>query len=439
MYENALVKEYYDLKKMGGKECTSPTIGAVIMMKNEKKRLHVTLKSILGFVQALIVYDTGSTDNTIDIVKEFAEKHRTNLYLITGEFVDFSTSRNVLLNYADTINVDYLLHLDVNDELVNGKELHQYAKTFIKEKNEAFLVCQQWWGGITHDKYYNVRFVKNRTGWRYHGSVHEWLADTKCNSTNTSYPVIRFGESPYLYQDRTQDDDKSMKRFKRDKEFLLNDFHKDPTDSRTVFYLAQTCCSLGHLADAYYYSRLRSEMEGFLEEKYLSYYRCGLLGEALGHDWEHIMPWYLKAYEYTCTTSLGHWSEFTPRIEPLLKIAEYYVKKQNWNMAYMFCKQACDQLYPEKCILFVEKSSYTYLRWYLLSVIAHNVRKTDEGKKASMVANAQNIDQELNRKILNMYEEEEKGVPFRYIVIQHPKMSDQLRTVDSLVRPIEPN
>ena len=40
-------------------------IALVIMVKNENKRLHVTLNSVLGHVNSIIMYDTGSDDNTI--------------------------------------------------------------------------------------------------------------------------------------------------------------------------------------------------------------------------------------------------------------------------------------------------------------------------------------------------------------------------------------
>ena len=42
-------------------------IALVMMVKNEQKRLNVTLNSVLGYVDSLVIYDTGSIDNTIGI------------------------------------------------------------------------------------------------------------------------------------------------------------------------------------------------------------------------------------------------------------------------------------------------------------------------------------------------------------------------------------
>ena len=41
------------------------SVGITMMVKNEKKRLHVSLESIKNVADALIIYDTGSTDETI--------------------------------------------------------------------------------------------------------------------------------------------------------------------------------------------------------------------------------------------------------------------------------------------------------------------------------------------------------------------------------------
>ena len=70
-------------------------IALLMMLKNEEKRLHVSLESVVGVVDSLIIYDTGSTDRTISILKEFSEKNSIPLRLKEGEFVNFSESRNV--------------------------------------------------------------------------------------------------------------------------------------------------------------------------------------------------------------------------------------------------------------------------------------------------------------------------------------------------------
>jgi glycosyltransferase involved in cell wall biosynthesis len=121
----------------------SPKYALVMMLKNEKKRLSVTLESARGIVSDLIVFDTGSTDTTIDILKEFAERENIKMHLKCGEFVNFEVSRNELLDFADTVDdVDVLLLLDCNDEIRCDKEQLDLA---LKKNSTvtAFHVAQE--------------------------------------------------------------------------------------------------------------------------------------------------------------------------------------------------------------------------------------------------------------------------------------------------------
>jgi glycosyltransferase involved in cell wall biosynthesis len=402
-----ICKEYYKLDR------NKPTIGLLMMLKNEQKRLQITLDSVVGFVDALIIYDTGSTDNTINIVEKFSEKHKINLYLKKGDFVDFSTSRNISLDLADTIDVHYILLLDCNDELRGGEYLREAAREFINKQNTAFLVCQEWFTG-QKDKYFNIRFVKPRNSWRYQGSVHEWFKDMSSPTDQPRFPVVRLDDSIVIYQDRVKDDDKSAKRFKLDRELLLRDHKKNPTDPRTLFYLAQTCQCLGEHSETLYYSKLRLEQEGFLEEKFHSYMRCGVSCINLGHEWYDAMVWFLKAYENF------------QRAEPLVKIAEYYRLKaemetkenknayNTWRTAFFYINEACRLTYPEHCILFVDKSIYDYQRWHVMGIVGYYAGEYEKGKQGCLKAMAQGINIELDKKNLQFYLDKEKSSPQIY-------------------------
>ena len=390
-FDIVIEKEYKSLPDSK----TTASIGAIMMVKNEKKRIHVTLNSMNSYIDALIVFDTGSTDNTMDIIKSHCEKHKMNLYMIQGDFVDFSTSRNVLLDYADTVDVKFLVLFDVNDELQGGEKLVSFCKKQIDTDTTGYLVCQHWWSG-KFDKYFNVRMVKNRTGWRYRGVVHEWMKDTTQEGPEPATPIYRLNDDIILYQDRTKDDDKSGKRFSRDKILLLEEYNKNPVEPRTLFYLAQTCSCLNQIQDAYYYYKIRTTVEGFQEEKFHAFLRCGDLSITLKHEWHSTLSWYMKAVEHSL------------RAEPLIKIADYYKFVKNWALAYTFINLACRINYPSHCILFVDKRAYDYDRWHLMSIVAYYAGHHEEGKKACLIAIENSNNKEVDRKNLIHYEEKEK-------------------------------
>jgi hypothetical protein len=244
--------------------------------------------------------------------------------------------------------------------------------------------------------YFNMRFVKARTGWRYCGSVHEWMKDTTSSTDQPRFPVVKMHDTIILYQDRTADDDKTGKRFSRDRLLLLEDYKKDPKEPRTLFYLAQTCSCLGIHEEAFYYYKLRSTLEGFQEEKFHAFLRCGDLSKNLNHSWPDTLSWYMKALEHTV------------RAEPLNKIASYYNSVRNWYLGYNFAKLSCELEYPHHLILFVDKRAYDYERWHLLGISAYYIGKFKEGKQACLKAIEVGVNTELDRNNLKFYTEKEK-------------------------------
>jgi glycosyltransferase involved in cell wall biosynthesis len=395
-----------------------PHIALLMMVRNEHKRLHVSLNSVIGHVDSIVIFDTGSQDNTIEILETFSKEHNIPLRLKQGEFVNFEESRNVSLDFADTFkDIDYVLLLDTNDELRGGDKLRSFVNSFDKledpKKSTGFLVCQEWFSGA-YDKYYNMRFVKAREGWRYRGSVHEYMVNTKFIGNEQNAPqVYRIDDSIVLFQDRTQDDDKSSKRYARDKELLLKDYLKDPKEPRTLFYLAQTLACLGELEDSIKYYLERTLVDGFLEEKFHAFLRAGDLSEKTNKPWEESMGYYMKSFHVL------------QRVEPLIKLAEYYLKKNQWILAFMFINLACSLPFPDKAILFIDKNAYDYKRWHILGIVGWYSGHFKEGKIGAMNAIKSGNNNELDTKNLKFYEDREKRLNISGEIIDEYSVNQQ--------------
>lgn len=395
-------------------------IAVLIMCKNEKKRMHVSLESIKHIADSLIIFDTGSTDNTLEILKDFTEKNKIPLRLKQGEFTDFSSSRNIAIEFAESFNdVDYILMLDVNDELRGWEHLRKYADEHINDDISAYLVHQEWWSGQLN-KYFNIRLIRARKEWRYCGVVHEYIKSNDVEDGKKG----RLPETIVLYQDRTQDDDKTGKRFVRDEILLKKEYMKDPTEPRTVFYLAQTYSCLNDNENAYYYYKVRTTLVGFYEERFESCLKCGEFGEKINLDWYECFNWYMKAFDLIV------------RVEPLLKIGEYYRSKENWILAHTYLSLACRLKYPEHCILFVDGLAYDYKRWHMLGIVAFYSGHIQEGKMACQMAiengKKRNMNVDRDIKNLEIYENKEKEMGLQPQQIQ-PQINKNIITKNEFI------
>ncbi len=414
----------------------------VMMVKNEEKRITVSFDSVKDYTDTFIILDTGSTDTTIEICREYCKKNNITLYLKEDPFVNFCYSRNVLLDFADESlkTQRYLLQLDCNDELRNHKELMEFITNY-KGPATGFYLKQQWWTGNNMDSYFNIRMCKSHAKWRYKGVVHEYIIqeglsvkELRASGGRTTERL----ENIVLFQDRTLDDDKSFKRFFRDKEMLFGEFLREPKDPRTLFYLAQTCGCLGNMQDAYkfYCLRINNEDPGFIEEIYQSYFRLGEISQTLGHPWQESVEWYLKAYAHS------------QRAEPLIRLAEHYIqqnhfgeKKPDYMLAYMYASMACKLIFPLNQILFVDRRCYFYKRYHVLGVVAYHVQQYKEGAEACVKAlMAENDEADMTNLIKYMKRENEivtqqqlgQGIPFPTLTVLDSEKAGQLYPPDQI-------
>jgi glycosyltransferase involved in cell wall biosynthesis len=141
-----------------------PTISVCMIVKDEEKNLPRVLSSIKGLADEVIVVDTGSSDNTVEMARSFgASVH------FFDWCDDFSAARNESLKYATK---DYILWLDADDELT--REGHYRILKHLRRLpgTAAMLVVK-----CPEDKVdleaLQLRVFPNRRGIRFEGRIHE--------------------------------------------------------------------------------------------------------------------------------------------------------------------------------------------------------------------------------------------------------------------------
>lgn len=166
-----------------------------MIVKNEEKNIKRCLDSIESIADEIIIVDTGSNDETLNICSSYNAKvinHKWNN--------DFSEARNVSLEYATK---DYILFLDADEEI--SKEDLEKLKALLSSKKLAegyFFRLTNIINGTEVGEYVVFRFFKNKRKYRFRGKVHEQIANCiqkhnkdKCIE-NIDIKIYHYGYDP---------------------------------------------------------------------------------------------------------------------------------------------------------------------------------------------------------------------------------------------------
>ncbi|MCR4292358.1 MAG: glycosyltransferase family 2 protein, partial [Candidatus Kuenenia sp.] len=108
-------------------------LSACLIVKNESGILPRCLESIQSFVDEIIIVDTGSTDNTVEI----ALRYKAKVHHFQWRN-DFSAARNESLQHA---NGDWILYIDA-DEIIDEANALKIRSLINREDIMALTVRQ---------------------------------------------------------------------------------------------------------------------------------------------------------------------------------------------------------------------------------------------------------------------------------------------------------
>lgn len=340
-----------------------PLLVVVLMVKNEEAVMASTLQPFADAgINAYLILDTGSKDRTIATTQEFFVKHGiTQGYIEEQPFVDFATSRNYALSCAEKRfpHAAFFLMLDAEWCLHNVQGLLQFCADHAHESDDSYLVriANPW------EEFFVQRLIRAGRGLQFEGVVHETL--NKVSPHSVPHDIF------FTLCTTEYGRNKSVNRWKRDCELLLKEFERDPENPRTVFYLAQTYACLGDLDNArLYYEKRCAIVNAPLEENFIAHYRLAKIHQDQ-NNWDRALHYYLKAYALRPS-----------RIEPLIAIADYYLKQQQFELSFLFARRAFDKPYPKDDYLFIEKEVYDYCRYDILGQAAWYTRDYEIGEMA---------------------------------------------------------
>jgi len=146
----------------------NPRISLCMIVKNEEAHLGRCLRSVQPYVNEIIVVDTGSTDGTVEIARQYGAQ----VYHHPWEN-DFSKHRNQSVGYATG---EWILRLDADEELVQ-EDGPLLRKTVADGKADYYFLQfhDLHQDGSEHGVFYQIRLFRNGRGMIFERKVHEQL------------------------------------------------------------------------------------------------------------------------------------------------------------------------------------------------------------------------------------------------------------------------
>lgn len=390
-----------------------PTIVLNMIVKNESHIICRFLESVHQYIDSYVIVDTGSTDNTIQLIEDFFIHCTVSIpgKIIRDTFINFADTRNMALRACTGLS-DYILLLDADMVLqIFNKDffdlLFRSFDLFEKEtkKNHAFILLQG-----TNDFYYqNTRIIPNVEAdilegrCRYWGYTHEYLS---IPDTWSKHPI----DKKDVFVLDIGDGGSKANKFQRDIDLLKLGIETDSSHmiGRYAFYLANTYYDSGQYMFAIEWYNKRITLGGWEQEIWYSYYRIGLS--------------YIKVHEPEPEKAIFNWIkayDFYPhRIENLYEIVKYYTEKRMhkcadifYNLATFILEESPILRKEKDNILFLRNDIYEYLLFFQYTIYAPYLGITnlqDEVVKIlnslyrSNVNNESNDDMTYNRVLSNM-------------------------------------
>lgn len=264
------------------------TIGTAIIVKNEAAVIRRCLASLMSMVDYFLIVDTGSTDGTQRVIRDFLSEHRLRGEVIEQPWKDFAHNRTQALSHLRARReIDYTFVIDADDELVLEEGFDPKRFKSGMDRDLYDVVIQ--YGA---SRYHRPQILRNSMGFFYRGVLHEFVEGPPQGFSRADaagfHIRIRGGGA------RSQDPAK----FARDAAALERALETE-TDaflrSRYTFYLAQSYRDCGEKQKAFDNYLKRAGQGFWIEEVFVSLYEAAKLRAALGHPPEEVIATFLAA------------------------------------------------------------------------------------------------------------------------------------------------
>ena len=323
-----------------------------MIVKDESHIIRGTLDMLCSKIRFdhWVICDTGSSDNTREIITEFFNEKNIPGELHCDEWVDFGHNRSLALERAFN-KTDLLLVFDADDELHGTITIP--AEVAFDEYHLQFGVPKS---GVNYTR---TQIINNRKRFKYLSVLHEFIS---CQEPSPARVCILNGDY-YLISGRSGSRNKDPNKYLKDAAILARAHavalaNGDDLYKRYAFYCANSYRDCGRHEDAIKWYRITLSQDNWAQEKYLSCLYAYQCYEALGQP-EHGYFYLVKAFSYD-----------DERVECLYPLIVHYCCENMNEIAYNYFRMAklsTPQNNAGKLFVETEKAGF-YVPYYMIIV-----------------------------------------------------------------------
>lgn len=329
----------------------SKTICLNMIVKNEAHIIASTLENLCQSIDFdyWVIVDTGSTDNTKQIISDFFKDKNIKGELHETEWKNFGFNRSDALSKAFN-KTDYLLIFDADDRIVGD---------FVLPKELNLDGYHLKFGD--NFSYVRLLLVNNALHWKFMGVLHEYII---CTNENYSCKFENIEGNYHLISGKSGARSNNPNKYRDDALILEKAYDeavklKDDIMVRYSFYCAQSYKDAGNDEISIEWYKKRISHGGWNQEVYYSYITIGQLYAKMNN---------IESAFYYWTLSFDADPE---RCEGIYYIIKHCREKGNFQLALHYYnwieKNKTRNLIGK---LFVTENVYKYLLDYEFTIIA---------------------------------------------------------------------
>ena len=350
-----------------------PTLCLNMIVKDEGGIIIKTLENLIEKLHFdyYVICDTGSSDNTIILIKDFFELNKIPGEIHHDEWKDFGTNRSLALARAHK-KTDYVFIFDADDIILGKLKLPE-----VMNKDAYNLTF-----GSETIRYNRMCLVRNNSEsikWKYYGVLHEYISTVQDNVQFTKEDITG---NYYIISGRTSSRNQDNNKYSKDAKILEDAFYKakeenDELYHRYSYYCANSYYDANNFEKATEWYLKTLECNGWTEERYNACLKLYHLYSKKNEVSTGIF-YLVKSYNYS-----------TERVECVFELVKYYTIQKEYSIAckyYEFIQEYYENKYAMGDTnlsnkLFANVMDYTFYLPYYMIIASYYVKDFNLGIK----------------------------------------------------------